>query len=113
MSISGGPPTPRIGTPAGDGMILALRVVSRVLGSPPKQQSLQDEPGDTATELGLPPEAGPLLLNILNAAERRSDPVHSSANPGSPEVRRMLFEPFKHIRWAFNIPTSMSVLPFL
>jgi hypothetical protein len=75
-----------------------------------------------ADQLGLPKEAAPQLLNLLNVVERSAslaaspdsaETRASEEDPRGAEVRRILMEPFKHIRWTFMILTAMSILTFL
>jgi hypothetical protein len=96
-------------------MLDALRVVPRLLRSAAEQQALREDPSTKAERLRLPSEAGPLLLNILNAAERAGTaaPVEDRRSAPSQEVRDMLMQPFGHITWSFRILTGMSVLMFL
>jgi hypothetical protein len=122
MGEDAGSSAPSVGTPRGDDMIAALRAATRVLGSSSMRQSLQDDPDGMAGRLGLPKEAAPQLLNLLNAVERSASSPASPENaesrgsqedPHDPEVRRILMEPFRHIRWTFMILTAMSILTFL
>jgi len=98
-------------------MVRALRTVPSVLGSAKVRQALLEQPEREANRLGLPSEAGPLLLSIGNAAERRrlrpgETTVNGDVEPDS-QVRRMLMQPFGHITWTFRILTAMSVTMFL
>jgi hypothetical protein len=111
MDVDAAPHDPAaVGTPTGDAMLQALRAVPRILRSPSAQQALLENPTTEAHRLGLPAEAGPLLLNIVNAGQR---PKTSDEKGGSTErTRDLLMEPFGHITWSFRILTAMSVLMF-
>lgn len=95
-------------------MIRALRVVPSLLRSEPKTHSLMQDAEAEAVRLGLPREAGPLLLNIINAGERPADSSERKKDRASSDdqVRTMLLQPFKQISWSFRILTTMSVLMF-
>ncbi len=114
-----GYPDDGLGSPHGDAIAYALRQVPRVLGSTAVAGQLREDPGEAARVLGLSPDLGPTLLNIANSAERRrvdarpSDTGEEEASElTGPELRAILFEPFRHIRWTFLILTSMSILTF-
>lgn len=117
MTVEPTPDPPRIGTPTGDAMVRALRTVPSVLGSARVRQDLLEQPEMEANRLGLPSQAGALLLSIVNAAERQgSRPGEVTVDldtESDPKVRSMLMQPFGHITWTFRILTAMSVIMFL
>lgn len=95
-------------------MLRALRVVPRLLRVDAAQQALSRDPAAEAVRQGLPQEAGPLLLTIVNASERKRAPAAEERQPDpGRDVRDVLMQPFKQITWSFRILTGMSVLMFL
>ncbi len=106
---------PAIGTAVGDAMVRALRAVPSVLRSEGRQQAILENNEDEAQRMGLPSEAGPVLLQIVNASQAaRSDTVEAPVTGrGDPSVREMLMQPFGHITWSFRILTAMSVSMFV
>jgi hypothetical protein len=120
MSAAHGDP-PQIGTPEGDAMLRALRIVPSLLRNTSQQNELQKDPEAQAKELGLPKQAGPVLLHILNTSggsekaeghtERRLESDFHSASDN--DMRKTLMQPFGQITWSFRILVCMSVLMFL
>lgn len=126
MTVDAGSEKPQAdATPSGDPMLMmkALRSVPTLLRSTSDQDDLRNDPEGYAGRLQLPNSAGPLLLHIVNTAERSERPPQGPArrtqgapvenSSASAQVRSMLMQPFGHITWTFRILTGMSVAMFL
>jgi hypothetical protein len=101
-----------------EGAERALRAVLTVLHNRDRADALQESPERTAQELGLPPGHGAKILNILHTVEhaRPTDegraPEPAGRPEGSDEIRRILLEPFQHIRQTFYVLKGLSVVTF-